>query len=277
MPKTRPRFAQHFLEASWVAKLVAAIAPRDSDLFLEIGSGRGALTQPLAATGARVLAVEVDRDLAAQLESRAPSHVTVVAGDVLSVDLPALLATHLVPPGGSRAVRVVGNLPYKLSSPILFRLLALQRTAPLFVDATLMLQREVADRVVASPGTRAYGPVAVLTQVRSDARRILALPPGAFRPPPRVRSAVVQLRFRPPSVSLPDPDLFERMVRTMFQQRRKTLLNALRGFAEAAGTRPEHALRAAGLDPGLRPASLQLTELAALAAVFTSAERQAVL
>ena len=149
--------------------------------------------------------------------------------------------------------RVVGNLPYNISSPILFRLLALQRTQPVFTDATLMLQREVADRVVAEPGTRDYGPVAVLTRVQADATRVMTLPPGAFRPIPRVRSAVVRLTFREPKVALPDAARFEHMVRSIFQRRRKMLLNALGPFAESCGVSAASAIRSAGLDPKRRP------------------------
>ena len=251
----------------WVTKLLAVIRPEPDDLFVEIGSGTGQLTLPIAAAGAQVVAVEVDRDLAAALRQAAPSGVQVVTGDILAQDFADLLAATIgsTPP---RSVRVVGNLPYNLSSPILFKILSAQRTHQCFRDATLMLQREVADRVVSLPGSRAYGPVAILTRMAADATRVLALPPGAFRPLPRVRSAVVALRFRPPpvSVSVSDPVLFERMVRALFTHRRKTLLNAL---APLAGTVSQLSSRElldqAGLAFGRRPETLHLEELATLA------------
>jgi 16S rRNA (adenine1518-N6/adenine1519-N6)-dimethyltransferase len=193
--------------------LLAVIRPEADELFIEIGSGTGQLTLPIAAAGAQVVAVEIDRELAAGLRRIAPSRVQVVTDDILSLDLVDLIADAI----GSetpRPVRVVGNLPFNLASPILFRILGAQRAARSFRDATLMLQREVADRVVASPCSRAYGPLAILTRLAADARRVLSLPPGAFRPPPRVRAAVVTLDFRPPSISIADPALFERMVRS---------------------------------------------------------------
>ena len=249
----------------WVIKLLAVIRPEPGDLFVEIGSGTGQLTLPIAAAGAQVVAVEVDRDLAAALRQGAPSGVQVVTGDILAQDFADLLAATIgsTPP---RSVRVVGNLPYNLSSPILFKILSAQRTHECFRDATLMLQREVADRVVSLPGSRTYGPVAILTRMAADATRVLALPPGAFRPPPLVRSAVVALRFRPPPVSVSDPVLFERMVRALFTHRRKTLLNALAPLAGIVSQRSSRELLdQAGLASGRRPETLHLEELATLA------------
>ena len=154
-----------------MSRLLAVIRPDPNDLFIEIGSGRGQLTLPIAAAGAHVVAVELDRELAASMRRLAPSHVEVITGDILSQGLADLAAT--VDP---RPVRVVGNLPYNLSSPILFQILGTQRTHRCFRDATLMLQREVADRVVALPCTRAYGPLAILTRV---GRRRAARPHAA--------------------------------------------------------------------------------------------------
>ena len=212
-----------------------------------------------------MVAVEVDRDLAARLRRIAPPRVQVVTGDVLSQDLADLIAAAI----GSqspRPVRVVGNLPYNLSSPILIHILGTQRTHRSFRDATLMLQREVADRIVASPCSSAYGPLAILTCLAADARRVLTLPPGAFRPQPRVRSAVVTLGFRPPPVSIADPALFERMVRSLFTRRRKTLLKAVGPFAGTVSTlSPRELLDRAGLASDRRPGTLDLRDLAALA------------
>ncbi len=267
-PTIRKRFGQHFLEPAWVSKLLAVIRPAPNELFLEVGSGTGQLTLPIAAAGAQVIAVEIDRELAAGLRRIAPPVVQVVTGDILSQDMGKLVAAA-AGPNPRQPVRVVGNLPYNLSSPILFQILATQRTCGSFHDATLMLQREVADRIVAAPCTRAYGPLAILTRLAADAERVLTLPPGAFRPPPRVRSAVVVLNFRPSPVSIVDPTLFERMVRSLFTRRRKTVLNALGPFASTISTLPpRELLDRAGLASDRRPETLDLEDLAVLAATL---------
>ena len=263
--KARKRFGQHFLEPAWVNKLVAAIGAKPDEAFLEIGPGRGAITRPLASQCEKLLAVEVDRDLAADLEADKPANVTVVLGDVLKVDLAPIATAWLgAPPGPANQLRIVGNLPYNISSPILFRLLELAARTGGVRDATLMLQREVADRLVARVGTGEYGVLTVLTALHADVTRVLSLPPGAFRPPPKVHSAVVRLGFRPPTVVLADPDGFVRMVRTVFTQRRKTIGNALKGFGDA-GRPASDALATAGIDPRRRPETLELAEFAALA------------
>ena len=262
---SRKRFGQHFLEPVWVSKLLAVIRPQPGELFIEVGSGTGQLTLPIAAAGARVVAVEVDRDLAARLRRVAPPLVEVVTGDILGQDLGGLVAAA-AGAGTSRTVRLVGNLPYNLSAPILFQILRTQRAHQCFRDATLMLQREVADRVVSDPCSGAYGPAAILTRVAAEATRVLALPPGAFRPPPRVRSAVVTLVFRPSPVTIADPALFEQMVRSMFTRRRKTVLNAVGPFAGSVSPlSPRTLLERAGLASDRRPETLGLEELAALA------------
>lgn len=271
--RPRKRFGQHFLEPAWARKLVNVIDPRPQDVFIEIGSGGGALTRPLAERGATVVAIEVDRDLAAALRTARLPKVTIMEADVLDVDLPALVGAHAA--GG--AVRVVGNLPYNITSPILFRLTgAFQAGAPI-ADATLMLQLEVADRLAAAPDTREYGVLAILVSLFADVERVLTLPPGAFRPPPQVRSAVVRLRFRPPPVAVADLRLLESLVKSIFTQRRKTVANALKPFASTRRLEARAALAAAGLDGGRRPETLQLPELARLAAVFSSAGDRAVL
>ncbi|MEW6321445.1 MAG: 16S rRNA (adenine(1518)-N(6)/adenine(1519)-N(6))-dimethyltransferase RsmA [Acidobacteriota bacterium] len=271
--KARRRFAQHFLDGSWVARLLAAIDPQPADVVLEIGPGRGAITAPLARAVSRLVAVEVDRDLAAALAARVVPHVTVVTADILDVDLASLLARALGGPiGPDRGVRVVGNLPYNITSPILFRLFDLAAATGGVTDACLMVQKEVADRLVADPGTKDYGVLTVFTALYADVTRLLRLPPGAFRPRPKVESAVVRLAFRPPSVAPKDPVLFEGMVRSMFTQRRKTLANALRPFSDARGLPAAEALRRAGLDSRRRPETLQVVEMARLADVFAVAD-----
>jgi 16S rRNA (adenine1518-N6/adenine1519-N6)-dimethyltransferase len=266
--KARKRFGQHFLERAWVDKLIRDIAPAPAETFLEIGPGRGALTLPLAESGARIHAVDIDRDLSADLAAHAPPNVTVATADFLDLSADALFANFADAP----RVRVVGNLPYNVSSPILFRLLELSRETNRLIDATLMLQREVAVRVAAGPGSGDYGPLSIMTAVHADVERRFDLPPGAFRPPPKVHSSVIRLKFRPPAIVIGDHTHFERIVRTMFQQRRKTSSNALRPAlapdADAAGL-----LTAAGVDPRRRPETLTLAELAALAILGASRVR----
>jgi 16S rRNA (adenine1518-N6/adenine1519-N6)-dimethyltransferase len=258
LPRPRRRYGQHFLEPAWVAKLLDAVDAHPDDVFVEIGPGRGALTRPLAERVARVIAIEIDRDLAAALPARVPANVRVVEDDFLRVDLVAMLAQ------GPTPVRVIGNLPYNVSSPILFALLDAADHGTRIHDATLMLQKEVADRLVATPGTGDYGTLAIQVALVADVERLLALPPGAFRPTPKVRSAVVRLRFRRPQVDVGDAKTFERLVRGLFLQRRKTLLNALKPVAHGLGATASEWVEQAGLDPRRRPETLTVADLARL-------------
>lgn len=262
--RVRRRFAQHFLEPPWVEKLVDRMEPRPDDIFLEIGPGRGALTLALAPLVESLAAVEIDRDLAQDLAARTPPNVRVVIGDALQVDLAALLPPRTDPP---RRLRVTGNLPYNVSSPMLGRLVALHRERADVADAVLMLQREVVDRLVATPGTKPYGALTVRLRMHADAHRLLSLPPGAFRPRPAVASAVVRLEFRPPRVDLPDPSAFDRLVTGLFTQRRKMLVNALAALLDPGGPSARERLAAAGIDPSRRAETLDLQEFADLARV----------
>ena len=257
-PRARKRFGQHFLEPAWVTRLIDAVAPASSETFLEIGPGRGALTAPLAARAGRVIAVELDRDLAAILSAKLPPTVRVVQADFMNVDLAHLMRDEQKP------IRVVGNLPYNVASPILFRLLDGAEDGRLLRDATLMLQREVADRLLAEPGSDDYGAMAIQVQLLADVERMLSLPPGAFRPPPKVHSAVVQLRFRPPQVEIGTRAAFERVARGLFLQRRKTLTNALKPVAATFGHTATEILQRAGLDGGRRPETLSVADVARL-------------
>ncbi len=267
--RARKRFAQHFLEPAWVAKLVKAVDAKPDEDILEIGPGRAAITRPLAEQCGRLLAVEIDRDLAAALAATKLANVTVIVGDVLAIDLAPAISDWLGSPlGPGHRVRVVGNLPYNISSPILFSLLELAATTGGVRDAILMLQKEVADRLVARVGTGDYGVLTVLTGVHADVTRLLSLPPGAFRPAPQVHSAVVRLAFRPPTADIPDMAGFVRMVRTMFTQRRKTLANALKPFGTERSIIPGDALAAAGVDGRRRPETLDMAELATLFRAF---------
>lgn len=280
-PRRRKRFGQHFLAPAWAQKVVQAIAPAPGDVFLEIGAGHGALTLPLAASGCPILAVEIDRDLVRSLAPRVPPHVTLLSGDFLEMDVLPFL-TGLEPQQPAQAVdvprpprrfRVVGNLPYNRSSPILFRLLELQRRDRLFTDATLMLQREVGDRLAARPGTKAYGALTVFVQQAARASTLLKLPPGAFKPAPRVTSSLVRLTFGEPAARVADEAAFERLVLALFSQRRKTLANALRRYDPTAPA----VLALSGLDGRRRPETLQVTEIARLAELFAAVRRAPVL
>jgi 16S rRNA (adenine1518-N6/adenine1519-N6)-dimethyltransferase len=259
--RTLKRYGQHFLEPAWADKLVAAIDPRPGDRFLEIGPGRGALTLRLAPRAAHVTAVEIDARMVEALRPGLPANVTLVHGDILDWDFDA---------AATGPVRAVGNLPYNVSSPILFALVGAYRRSHGITVATVMVQREVAERIVAAPGGRDYGVLSILIQIHADVRVVLSLPPGAFRPAPKVRSSVVHLGFRPPAIPLSDDEELTRLVRSIFTRRRKTLANALQPYAASRERDPVAALSRAGIDPRRRPETLQLIELARLVESFSS-------
>ena len=281
----RKRFGQHFLEPAWVDKVIRAIDPKADEAFIEIGPGRGALTRPLVARAKTVTAFEIDRDLAAQLTATAPPNLTVVEGDFLeaAAQHAMLLLGAAHDPGPTTTdprlttndqrpmIRVAGNLPYNVASPILFALAELYASGVPLVDATVMLQREVADRLVAPPGGREYGVLGILIRHAADVDLLMKLPPGAFRPPPKVRSALVRLRFHPPDPPVADPATFAAIVQAVFTRRRKTLANALRAYGDQLpGLPPADALAAAGLDGTRRPETLAIGEFARLADVYAA-------
>lgn len=271
-PRARKRFGQHFLERAWIEKVILAIAPQPSDTFLEIGPGPGGLTRPLAAAARRVVGVEIDRDLAADLQASAAPNLAVVQGDFLDL-APEALAGHLVPStGGSAPIRIAGNLPYNAASPILFRLLELHEASLPdlhLVDATVMLQREVADRLLAPVGSKDYGVLTVLVGRLARVDRLLDLPPGAFRPPPKVRSTVIRLTFHPSDPLVRDPAAFTAMVRAVFTRRRKTIANALLAYAPAVAAGTAEVLRQSAIDPHARPERLTRADFARLSNVIT--------
>jgi 16S rRNA (adenine1518-N6/adenine1519-N6)-dimethyltransferase len=254
----RKRFGQHFLEPAWVVKVVRAIAPAPDDVFFEIGPGRGALTRELTARARRVTAFEIDRDLADELLQTAPANLEVIAGDFLTS--PWILENR---PG--HPVRVAGNLPYNVASPILFKLVELFGAGIQLTDATVMLQREVADRLVAGPGSKEYGVLSVLIQLSADVERLLALPAGAFRPAPKVQSALVRLRFRERRPEPRNVELLTRLVQAVFTRRRKTLENALMAFRSWDRAAISEVLRRANIDGRRRPETLDVSELVRLA------------
>mgnify|MGYP001583373474 CR=1 FL=1 len=234
--KKRKRFGQHFLHDPGVLKrIVEAIAPAPGDAIVEIGPGEGALTRPLLERVRHLTAIEIDRDLAARLAQEFSSRgLAVVSADVLDFDFSAL-------PAG---LRIVGNLPYNISTPILFHL---ARYADRVRDMHFMLQREVVQRMVAKHSTPDYGRLSVMLQTRFRMQKLFDVAPGAFRPPPKVDSAVVRLV---PIAEKPDWDqaVLEKIVRQAFSARRKTLRNALP--LEPAD------YEALGIDPKLRPENL---------------------
>lgn len=247
--KPRKRFGQHFLhDPRVIARIVALIDPRPDDALVEIGPGLGALTAPLLERVAQLHVVEIDRDLAERLRAAYPAERLVVhTGDALKFDFAALPAP----------LRVVGNLPYNISTPLLFRIAAF---APRLRDLHFMLQREVVDRMVAAPSTPDYGRLSVMLQYRFEMAKRLDVGSGAFRPPPRVDSAVVRLVPRPAAaLGARDADALARVVTAAFTQRRKTLRNALGGVIDAAG------LHSLGIDPRLRPENLGVDEYVRIA------------
>jgi len=260
----RKRFGQHFLEPAWVVKVVDAIAPRPDDRFLEIGPGRGALTRPLTERAAHVTAFEIDRDLAAALRQTAPPNLEIVEGDFLEPRRGFEGPT-------TTPLRIAGNLPYNVASPILFKLIELYDARVPLTDATLMLQREVADRLVARPGTKEYGVLSVLIRLSATTERLLSLPPGAFRPAPKVSSALVRLRFHPASPAPRDRKAFQALVQAVFTRRRKTLENALLAYSPNRRQALRQALDAAGIPGGRRPETLDVPEFVRLSDAIDSA------
>lgn len=260
MIRARKQFGQHFLEPVWVDKVIKAIDPKADQDFIEIGPGPGALTRPLTQRAKSVTAYEIDRDLAAALVDEAIPNLTIVEGDFLKRETSDVRLQ-------SSDLRVAGNLPYNVASPIMFRLIELHAAGVPLVDATLMLQREVADRLVAGPGSKEYGVLSILIQHAADVETVLKLPAGAFRPPPKVLSSLVRLRFRTPQPAVRNPQFFARLVQMVFTRRRKTLANALHALdgGPVLTLRPAEALAAAGIDGGRRPETLSITEFACLA------------
>ncbi|AHE97926.1 16S rRNA (adenine(1518)-N(6)/adenine(1519)-N(6))-dimethyltransferase RsmA [Thioalkalivibrio paradoxus] len=249
----RKRFGQNFLHDPGVlARIVAAIAPKRDDPMLEIGPGLGALTQPLLERVEHLEVVELDRDLIPQLRALAPpDRLTVHAADALAFDFAARA------PGPGR-LRVVGNLPYNISTPLLFHLL--DQSAAIR-DMHFLLQKEVVERLVATPGSKRYGRLSVMVGARARAQQLFTVGPGAFRPAPKVESALVRIEPLPRPLVAPElADRFRKIVQQAFSNRRKTLRRAL------AGLLPPEAFAAAGVANGLRPEALDLEGFIRLAA-----------
>jgi 16S rRNA (adenine1518-N6/adenine1519-N6)-dimethyltransferase len=248
--RARKRFGQHFLhDPAVIARIVAAFNPQPDQTIVEIGPGRGALTLPLLERAGHLHAIELDRDLAAYLPAYTAGHgrLTVHQADALTFDFTTLAPGH--------PLRVIGNLPYNISTPLLFHLIE-QGSA--LADMVFMLQKEVAERIAAPAGTRDYGRLSVMIQWRFDVEHLFDVGPGAFQPPPKVHSSVIRLRPRTTTFDVADPAHFRRVVQSAFAQRRKTLRNSLRSLLD------ETDFRRAGIDAGRRAETLTLQEFAAL-------------
>ena len=270
----RRALGQHFLRDEGTAqRIVALVRPTAQDLVMEIGPGEGALTGLLGAAAGRLVALEVDPTLAARLRERfqGAAHVEILEADAIHHDYAGLPGLRPDPAG---RVLVVGNLPYSVGTAILTALLtagpSIARVAPM--EMALMLQREVAERVAAAPGSRTYGSLSVLSQLAAEVRVAFSVPPGAFRPPPQVDSAVIHLRALPaPPVAVGDAGRFRTGVRAAFSQRRKTLANALASGLRLPVGRLKDVLAATGIDPARRAETLSLAEFARLAEKLSSA------
>jgi 16S rRNA (adenine1518-N6/adenine1519-N6)-dimethyltransferase len=258
----KKQLGQHFLvDRGVIDHIVLAIDPRPGDRLVEIGPGQGAITFPLLRRHGELTVIEFDRDLITPLmeASEGLGRLTIIHKDVLQVDF-----SRLADDDGHAAsrIRLVGNLPYNISSPILFH--ALEHAAAIR-DMHFMLQKEVVDRMGAEPGSKVYGRLSVMLQAVCHVEPLFDVPPAAFRPPPKVDSAVVRLRPRPAAqVGIADPLVFERVVREAFGQRRKTLRNALQASCDA------EAIAAAGIRPDLRAEQVPVQGFIALANALTA-------
>jgi 16S rRNA (adenine1518-N6/adenine1519-N6)-dimethyltransferase len=250
----RKRFGQNFLTDKLVlSSIIEAIDPRRGEAMVEIGPGLAAMTALLIKQLDHMHVVELDRDLVARLEKAyPPEKLTVHSADALKFDFSSLP----VPEG--QKLRIVGNLPYNISSPLLFHLADF---ADLVEDQHFMLQKEVVERMVAEPGTKAYGRLSVMLQWRYDMSLLFIVPPTAFDPPPQVESAIVRMIPTRRKLAVDGPTL-EAVVQKAFSQRRKVIRNCVAGmFTEAQ-------LVEAGIDPGVRPENVSLEQYVALANIL---------
>jgi 16S rRNA (adenine1518-N6/adenine1519-N6)-dimethyltransferase len=257
--RSPPKLGQHFLaDAGYRRRIAQALPLRPDDLVIEIGAGRGAMTTLLAERGRRVVAIELDRELANHLlqKFKGDARIEVLAVDILATDLGEICRRL-----ESAKCTVFGNLPYYITSPIIHHLFAAEEWLR---GMTLLVQREVAERLTAGPGTRAYGYLSVLAQLHSQPRLLFSVPPGAFSPPPKVHSALVDFRMKTklPGFNSRDRAEFLDFVKRCFSQKRKNLLNNLSGDYTRA--RVERELASLGMSPKLRAEQLTLEQFAAL-------------
>ena len=256
--EAKKRFGQNFLhDAGVIDRIIRSINPQRDDAIVEIGPGLGALTAPLLQKLDKLRVVELDRDVIPHLLANCENNpnLDIVMADALKVDYGSL-----APAKGK--LRLVGNLPYNISTPILFHLL---RYAEHISDMHFMLQKEVVDRMAAEPGDDDYGRLTVALAARAHVVKLFTVGPGAFTPAPKVDSAIVRLVPRPPAFEIVDQTLFDRIVAAAFSQRRKTLSNGLKTLMTA------DQIREAGIDPGIRAERLSAAEFASLTAVAARA------
>jgi 16S rRNA (adenine1518-N6/adenine1519-N6)-dimethyltransferase len=253
---TRKRFGQHFLhDPAVIRRIIDAVAPTSGERVVELGPGRGALTFGLLERAHRLDAIEIDRDLARLLEAdpRAQGRLHLRVENMLDTDF-ALLR------GQGPKLRIVGNLPYNVSTPVLFHLLS-QRGA--IEDMHFMLQKEVVDRMAAAPGGKEYGRLTVMLAAYAAVEALFEVGPGAFRPPPRVRSAIVRLRpSTEPRFAIGSDIALRTLAQAAFSHRRKTLRNGLKGLLSGAD------VEACGIDPQLRPETLTPEQFGRLAVTY---------
>ncbi len=256
--RARKRFGQHFLtDPGVIDAILRSIHATKDDVVVEIGPGLGAITASLAASAGHLHAVELDRDLVARLRRQYEGNaaVTIHEGDALSFDFATL---------GDR-LRIVGNLPYNISTPLLFHLLDYKNH---IVDMHFMLQKEVVDRMAAAPGSKAYGRLGIMLGCHLNIESLFDVDKSAFAPPPEVTSAVVRLDpLEPNTFDIRDQELLSKLVTNAFMKRRKTIRNALRDLAEIAD------LEAAGIDPGLRPEQISISQYVELSNHLTTSLR----
>ena len=254
----KKNLGQHFLtDQDIISKIVLAVKPVAGDFLVEIGPGQGAITFPLLKKHGALTVIEFDRDLITPLMESAEGmgDLTIIHKDVLKVDFTKLAADR-------PAIRLVGNLPYNISTPILFHVL---EHAPVVRDMHFMLQKEVIDRMAAEPGSKVYGRLTVMLQARCEVTPLFMVPPHAFRPPPKVDSAVVRLvPLAADQIHINDAVLFENLVRDAFGQRRKTIRNAMQALATTDD------IEAVGLRPDARAEQLPVTDFIKLANFLTS-------
>ena len=250
--KARKRFGQNFLhEQQVIDRIIACIAPQATDLLVEIGPGQAALTRPLLESGAELHLIEIDRDLVSELHRKFSdySNITIHSCDALRANLPEITS--------KRPFRLIGNLPYNISTPLIFHVLQWHEQV---VDMHFMLQKEVVERMAAAPGSRTYGRLSVMTQFRCQVTSLFDVLPESFSPVPRVSSAIVRLQpLKEPPADAGSFENFQRVVTAAFSQRRKTLRNSLREYFTA------DQLLAIDIDPGQRAEQLNLSQFAALA------------
>jgi len=243
----KKRYGQHFIsDRNLLQRIVSLARISPADTVIEIGPGTGSLTRELAEVASRLIAIEIDRDLIDGLRRNMPANVEIVEADALEVDFSAMAGAP---------VHIVGNLPYNVATALLQRFIAHRSQIS---DVTVMLQKEVAERIRALPGTRDYGPLSVLVQYYASPSWGFTVPPGAFTPPPKVDSAVIRLDWRPGVADFP---AFTDFVHRAFSSRRKKLLNNLCGMLSSR-SREDIAgiLRSAGIPDGARPETLSVED-----------------